>query len=45
MIINLNIGYKNDIQTYQQAGFGLAGAIDGVIDYINPKAIRYKKRL
>jgi glutamate racemase len=36
-------GYKSDIQTYQQAGFGLAGAIDDVIDYINPRANGIRK--
>ena len=33
-----DIGFRGKIETYQQAGIGLAGAIDGVIDYINTKA-------
>jgi glutamate racemase len=28
-------GYKGEIHTFQQAGVGLAGAIDGVTDYIS----------
>lgn len=31
-------GYEGEIQTFQQAGVGLAGAIDGVIDYIDQDA-------
>ncbi len=30
--------FSGEIEVYQQAGFGLAGAIDGVIDYIKPSA-------
>lgn len=30
--------YRGEIQTFQQAGVGLAGAIDGVIDYISSSA-------
>src|SRR5690606_6260029 len=30
--------YSLEIETFQQAGVGLAGAIDGVIDYIDPNA-------
>ena len=36
-------GYIGEIQTYQQAGVGLAGAVDGVIDYINTKATEIRK--
>ena len=35
-----NIGGK--IEVYQQAGIGLAGAIDGVIDYIDLKALKIR---
>jgi len=34
----IEFGYTGEIQTYQQPGIGLAGAIDGVIDYINTRA-------
>ena len=30
--------FKGEIQVYQQPGIGLAGAVDGVIDYIDVKA-------
>lgn len=30
--------YHGEIQTYQQPGIGLAGAVDGMIDYINTQA-------
>ena len=36
-------GYKGEVLTYQQAGIGLAGAIDGVIDYINTQATEIRK--
>lgn len=35
--------YKGEINVFQQAGFGLAGAIDGVIDYIKPDANSIRK--
>lgn len=35
--------YGGEIQTFQQAGVGLAGAIDGVIDYINSSATSIRK--
>lgn len=35
--------YTNEIQTYQQPGIGLAGAVDGVIDYIDTKANKTRK--
>jgi len=35
--------YRGEIQTFQQAGIGLAGAIDGVIDYINTQATEIRK--
>ncbi len=35
--------YVGKIQTYQQAGIGLAGAIDGVIDYINTNTSGLRK--
>jgi len=31
------LGYKGKIESYQQAGIGLAAAIDGEIDYLNPE--------
>jgi len=31
------LGYKGNIESYQQAGIGLAAAVDGEIDYFNPK--------
>jgi glutamate racemase len=37
------IDYKGEIQTYQQAGVGLAGAIDGVTDYISLNAAGIRK--
>ncbi len=30
------LGYKGKIESFQQAGIGLAAAIDGEIDYLNP---------
>lgn len=36
-------GYKGKIQTYQQPGIGLAGAVDGVIDYIDTKTNEIRK--
>ncbi len=36
-------GYIGEIQTYQQAGVGFAGAIDGVIDYISKNASGVRK--
>ena len=38
-----DLGYKGEAQTFQQAGIGLAGAIDGVIDYIDTKANKTRK--
>ncbi|MBK7631985.1 MAG: aspartate/glutamate racemase family protein [Ignavibacteriales bacterium] len=38
-----DLNYKGEIQTFQQAGIGLAGAIDGVIDYINTQATEIRK--
>ena len=38
-----DLKYKGEIQTFQQAGIGLAGAIDGVIDYINTQATEIRK--
>jgi glutamate racemase len=35
--------YNGEILTYQQPGVGLAGAIDGVIDYINSHASEIRK--
>jgi glutamate racemase len=35
--------YEGEIQTYQQPGIGLAGAVDGVIDYINTQATEIRK--
>jgi glutamate racemase len=35
--------YVGKFQTYQQAGIGLAGAIDGVIDYINTQTTEIRK--
>ena len=29
--------YKGKIESYQQAGIGLAAAIDGEVDYLNPE--------
>ena len=36
-------GYIGEIQTFQQAGIGLAGAVDGVIDYISTNAFGLRK--
>ncbi|HZW38081.1 MAG TPA: hypothetical protein VFF33_02155 [Ignavibacteriaceae bacterium] len=36
-------GYSGNLQTYQQAGIGLAGAVDGIIDYIDLKATKIRK--
>ena len=36
-------GYIGEIQTYQQAGVGFAGAIDGVIEYISTNASAVRK--
>ena len=36
-------GYIGKIQTYQQAGVGLAGAIDGITDYISSNASGLRK--
>ena len=38
-----DLNYKGEIQTFQQAGIGLAGAIDGVIDYIDTRANKIRK--
>jgi glutamate racemase len=38
-----DFGYTGEIQIYQQPGIGLAGAVDGVIDYIDTKAIKIRK--
>ncbi|MBK7500679.1 MAG: aspartate/glutamate racemase family protein [Ignavibacteriales bacterium] len=38
-----DLDYKGEIQTFQQAGSGLAGAIDGVIDYINTQVTEIRK--
>jgi glutamate racemase len=38
-----DLNYKGEIKTFQQAGIGLAGAIDGVIDYINTQATETRK--
>lgn len=38
-----DFGYTGEIQIYQQPGIGLAGAVDGVIDYIDTKAIKTRK--
>jgi len=35
--------FEGEIQTYQQPGIGLAGAVDGVIDYINTQATEIRK--
>ncbi len=35
--------YNGEIQTYQQPGIGLAGAVDGVIDYIDTKTNEIRK--
>jgi glutamate racemase len=35
--------YGGEIQTFQQAGVGLAGAIDGVTDYINSQAAEIRE--
>jgi glutamate racemase len=35
--------YGGEIETFQQAGVGLAGAIDGVIDYISSSATSIRK--
>lgn len=39
----IEFGYTGEIQTYQQPGIGLAGAIDGVIDFINTRATEIRK--
>lgn len=39
----IKFGHTGEIQTYQQPGIGLAGAVDGVIDYIDTKAIKTRK--
>jgi len=31
------LGYRGKIESYQQAGIGLAAAIDGEVDYLNPE--------
>lgn len=36
-------GYIGEIQIYQQPGIGLAGAVDGVMDYINTQATELRK--
>ena len=36
-------GYKGNINIFQQAGVGLAGAIDGIIDYISSSAVSVRK--
>ncbi len=36
-------GYSGVINIFQQAGVGLAGAIDGIIDYINSSAASVRK--
>jgi len=33
------LGYKGKIESYQQAGIGLAAAIDGEVDYLDPELI------
>ena len=38
-----DLNYKGEIKTFQQAGIGLAGAIDGVIDYINTQTTGIRK--
>jgi glutamate racemase len=38
-----NNGYKGDVNIFQQAGVGLAGAIDGVSDYISSSATSIRK--
>lgn len=38
-----DLNYKGEIQIFQQAGIGLAGAIDGVIDYIKSGATEIRK--
>ncbi|MFO7524868.1 MAG: hypothetical protein R6W68_05405 [Ignavibacteriaceae bacterium] len=38
-----NNGYKGDVNIFQQAGVGLAGAIDGVNDYISSSASSIRK--
>lgn len=38
-----DFGYTGEIQIYQQPGIGLAGAVDGVIDYIDTKADQTRK--
>ncbi|MBE0538495.1 MAG: aspartate/glutamate racemase family protein [Ignavibacterium sp.] len=38
-----DLGYDGEIQINQQAGIGLAGAVDGVIDYINSQATEIRK--
>ena len=39
----LEFGYTRENQIYQQPGIGLAGAVDGVIDYIDTKANNTRK--
>lgn len=38
-----SLGYKGDIKVSQQAGVGLAGAIDGVSEFIDPGTIMPRK--
>jgi glutamate racemase len=38
-----DFSYTGEIQIYQQPGIGLAGAVDGVIDYINTQAMEIRK--
>jgi glutamate racemase len=39
-----DLGCSGEIQTFQQAGIGLAGAIDGVTDYISRQATEIRKK-
>jgi len=38
-----DLKYKGEIQVYQQPGIGLAGAVDGLMDYIDIKAKDIRK--
>ena len=38
-----DLEYRGEIQTYQQAGVGLAGAIDGLTDYIDRQVTEVRK--